>query len=545
MLTTAIQRRNPPPKTRFYAAVPVVSVELITTAQKIAADKDGNAFWLNLMRQRAAKTQETRYPVAPALMRELEKAGQRMERAGGDNYVLALVTSAILNKVYLAALAGDTHYKQFFPRDKKTGEIKNILFKSEYFCQREREGYVPTYMTESGAVRAKIHTCGKAWTCPICAAKIATRRNIEVHIILDKARAEGMTVFMVTLTTPHYVNQPLLLLSDRNQKAYLHMFNSDDIKKMKTRYNWFGTIKTMETTMGGKNGWHNHFHVVLIFNMKIDTYDEKVILKTLKKQWIKSCMKYGIIDVDDEETIENFYNNAVDLKRDFDPNYIAKQSEEWKREHRVSEKWGAAEELTLSKLKKGNGSCTAFGYVARMARRAVLGCYTIAEMERDVELFIEFACAMHGRSMIQFSKNLRKWAGLDEEKTDKQICDEQKNHGDLIGGFDKEQHAFVRSHALWRPFKKLLMMDMAVAIKTINEIFDANGLRPFYSKEEIEGYIFKEDVAFPEFNPPKPEETPPPKLAKYVQVGEISPQKTLSFEQLSLFVSNNQKISED
>lgn len=508
--------------TGVHNCAPVVPAK----AKQIAADKIDKAFWINIMRQRTAKGPETRDSVAPLLMRELEKAGRRLERDPGDNYALALVTSMILNKVYFAAKLGDDHYKKYFPRDKKTGEQKEIRFTSEHFCRREREDCVPVYMTDEGAVRSLIHTCGKAWTCSICGAKIATRRNLEVHKILHKARSEKMTVFMLTLTTPHYINQPLLLLSKRNQEAYLHMFNSGTIKKMKKFYNWFGTIKTMETNMGGKNGWHNHFHVVLIFDKKIYENDEMIIKATFKQQWEISCKKYGLIDGSDEETDEDFANHSVDLKRDFDPDYIAKQSEEWKKEHRVSEKWGAAEELTHGKLKKGWGSCTAFGFVARMARLAALGCYTIADMEQDAELFIEYACAMHGRSMIQFSKGLRKWAGLDEEKTDKEICDEQENHGSLIGGFDKEQHAFIRSHALWRPFKKLLMADIDAAIKTVNEIFEANGLRPFYSIEEIIDFI----CAFTE--PDELQNTPPTKI------GEVCPKKALTSEQLFLFGSN-------
>ena len=551
MLTTTTQRNNTPSsKMRFYPVAPVLPdglikvTEQIKTEKKDIADKDGNAFWLDIMHCRAENNCETRYAIAPPLMRELEKAGRRLECDPRDNYALALVSSMILNRVYLASLNGDDCYQKFFPHNKKTGGLIPIRFTSEYFCQHARADYVPVYMTGAGAVRSRIHTCGKAWTCPVCAAKIAVRRNLEVHTILNKARSKGMTVIMITLTIPHYINQPLLYLSELNQKAYLHLFNSVDIKKMKEHYNWFGTIKTMETTMNGKNGWHNHFHVVLIFDKKIDKYDEMIILNTFKKQWEKSCIKYGLLDVNNEKSVADFYATSVNLKRDFDPDYIAKQSDEWKREHRVSETWGAAEELTLGKLKKGNGSCTAFGFVARMARRAALGCYTISEMERDADLFIEFACAMHGRSMVQFSKNLRKWAGLDEEKTDQDICEEQKEHGDLVGGFDKEQHAFVRSHALWRPFKKLLLTDMMSAIKTINEIFGANGLRHFYSKEEIEGYIFTEDVAFPEFDVPK-EETPPPKLAKCAQIGKVCPKISLNFEQLSLFISDNPPLFED
>lgn len=532
MLTNTKRRQPTMTQARFHACAACASVppELVKKAKQIAADKAGNAFLIETMRKRAAKSKGIRYAVAPDLLRELEKAGERLERDPGDNYALALVTALILNKVYLAAQSGDNHYKKHFQRD-KTGKRKKVLFKSEFFCQSEMADHVPVYETEKGFVRAKIHSCGKAWSCPVCASKIAIRRNLEIKIILEKARNEGMTSYMITLTAPHYSHQRLLYCSERMQKAYAHFDNSKSMKALREKYNVFGKIKTMETMLGGRNGWHNHFHLVYIFNQKIDEVDEIIILDAIKKQWAKSCAHAGILCLSDGVKLDQFLDHAVSLKKDFDPDYLAKQSEEWKKEHGVSEKWGAAEELTFSHIKKGEGSFTAFGYIARLARLAAIGCLTNAEAERGAELYIEYCCALKGRSMIQFSKGLREWACL-KEKTDKKICKEQNDHGEMIGGFDKEQHVFVRRHALWKPFKKLLMADQEIAIEEINKIFKENGLRPFYSPAALEHFIYcGDDDDFPEFSVPAPIETPPPKLAESAEMGIVRPK----IEHLKLF----------
>lgn len=508
-------------ETGFYAA-PVLQ-ELIESEKiaKIAA-QDENTFWIKTMHRNAAKHDGTRNACAPSLMRTLEEAGRRLERDGGNNYALALVTAQILNDVYLAERHGDNRYQKYFPVNKKTGEIEKITFKSEHFCQTEISDYVPVLETASSFVRTRIRTCGKAWSCPICAAKIAIRRNLEVHTILAKARAEGMTVAMLTLTAPHYSGQRLRTVAGRMQKAYAHFHNSRSMQKLRKQYNEFGRIKSMETMVGGKNGWHNHFHIVHIFDREIDAYDETLILAAMQEQWEISCVYAGILDVANEKQMAAFREHAVSLKKDFDPDYIAKQSDEWKREHGVSEKWTAAEELTFSHIKKGDGSCTAFGYVARMARLAADGYLSIDKMAQGAELFIEFCCAMHGRSMIQFSKWLRKWAGLDEKKTDKQLCDEMQDESILmIGGFDKEQHTFIRQTALWRPFKKLLELNRQLAIKTINEVFDAHGLHDFYTRNEIKSF---EDSGFHDIEPPKLEAA---------EIGEVCP----ADEQLPLFAA--------
>lgn len=527
MFMNATRRRADISKPRFAALAPVVAIPLETQkirARKAEKPEENKAFWVESMHHHTQK-RKSRYAIAPPLMFVMESAGQRLERDGGNNYALAPVTAGMLNEVYLAAKRGDDRYKKYMPRVKKTGKIKEQMFKSEYYCQHEISYYVPIHETEKGPVRSKIRICGSTWCCPICAAKIAIRRNIEVHKILDKARAEGMSVFMITLTAPHYAQQRFLYLSEHMQAAYAHFDNSDDMKALRKQYDYIGKMKTTETMMGGAYGWHNHFHVVYVCDHEIDDFDLAIILETAKNQWATSCITAGVLDPKNAQQVADFRKHAVKVTRDFSPDYIAKQNQQWKKEHNVTENWGVAEEITLSHIKKGDGSCTPFGYIARAARFAAMGCYTIAEMERDTELFIEYCCGIKGRSMVQFSQGLREWAGL-KEKTDKQICKELENEGKLLGGFDRDQHAFVRKNALWKPFKKLLMIDQEKAINIINEIFQENGLRPFYSVAEMELLIYEGNCSFPDCDEASApfEKTPPPKI------GEVYPKTPPIFE---------------
>ena len=505
---------------RFHGCAPALPRDDMAKAKKIAADADGNAFWAAQMLHAARKHKGSKYAIAPKIIYMLETAGQRLERDPGNAYAFAIITAAELNEVYRAEERGDDRYKKYMPLDPETGEPKAINFKSEHFCQTEIAGQVPVYETGKGAVRARIHTCGKAWTCPICAAKIAVRRNAEIRIILEKAVAEGKEPRMITLTAPHYAGRRLLRVAEKMQKAYGHFNDSWSMKNLRKDYGVIGRIKAMETLIG-RNGWNNHFHVVYLFGWELSEEEAAKVLEIITEQWKKSCIYAKVLDPENEKQMAAFEAHAVNMRKEFDVSYLTKQAFEWQREHKFTVIDG---EIRFSQKRKG-GACTVFGRIARGARLAAMGRYTIWAMERDREILIEYGCAMHKRSMVQCSKGLKAWANLDEDKTDEEICREMEENGELLGGFDREQHAFVRAHGLWRSFKKMLKEDRAEAIEKINGIFAANGLRPFYSKKAMERLM---DGA-------ASTDSGAPKTKAFAKAGGVRSKPPLPLEQGSLF----------
>ena len=409
-------------------------------------------------------------------IRRVAEAGRRLLKKANDNYAVAEIFKTILNQVNLAIRNGNEYYRKYFPHD-TAGNIKDINFKSTYFCGTEREEFIPLYLTSSGTVvRGGIRSCGKVWTCPVCGAKISTRRNIEVKTIINKAHKMKKSVYMLTLTAPHYAKDSILSLAERMKAALLDFQNSRTWRGIKREYKWFGSIRTMETPIGGKNGAHNHFHIILIFSTCITNAIAKKIKEKIFAAWEEACRKNNLLlsNADFAETmkqLEDFHKHGVDLKRDFDPEYISKQSIEWQREMRVSATWGAAEELTLSHLKKkidsepktdsDVGGLTPFGFAAKIGIRAALGGYSATEFAEDSETLIEYCCAVFGRKQVVFSRGLREWANLDEGeggqgKTDEQLCKEQTDFGKIIGGFDLKQHRFIRRRIAWKYVKTAL-----------------------------------------------------------------------------------------
>lgn len=455
-------------------------------------------------------------------MRRVAEAGRRLLKKSNDNYAVAEIFKTILNQVNLAIRKGDDYYRKYFPHD-TTGEIKEINFKSTYFCGTEREEFIPLYLTTSGTVvRGGLHSCSKVWTCPVCGAKISTRRNIEVKTIINKAHKMKKSVYMLTLTAPHYARDSILSLAERMKAALLDFQNSRTWRGIKREYKWFGSIRTMETTIGGKNGAHNHFHIILIFSTCITNTIAQKIKEKIFIAWENACRKNNLllsnaVFTETMRQLEDFHKHGVDLKRDFDPEYIAKQSIEWQREMRVSATWGAAEELTLSHLKKkidsepktdsDIGGLTPFGFAAKIGIRAALGGYSATEFAEDCETLIEYCCAVFGRKQVVFSRGLREWAKLDEGvdgqgKTDEQLCKEQTDFGIIIGGFDLKQHRFIRRRIAWTNVKTTLENwakskvhgdtlneRVAAALSLVSQWFERNGLRVAYSRKEAELYV--------------------------------------------------------
>ena len=66
---------------------------------------------------------------------------------------------------------------------------------------------------------AGLQTCGSVWTCPVCAAKIAERRRVELLEAMELHKAQGGAVYLLTLTTPHQRGDVLGELLDQQGKA--------------------------------------------------------------------------------------------------------------------------------------------------------------------------------------------------------------------------------------------------------------------------------------------------------------------------------------
>ncbi|MBT7072532.1 MAG: hypothetical protein HN975_16770 [Anaerolineae bacterium] len=104
--------------------------------------------------------------------------------------------------------------------------------------------------------------CGSVWQCPVCAARITLQRKQE----LLTADLSGYSTGLLTLTVSHGQHDTLKsLLADlslmRNKLKSGRWW-----KDFRTANDFTGAITTTEVTHG-VNGWHVHYHMLMIFEV--------------------------------------------------------------------------------------------------------------------------------------------------------------------------------------------------------------------------------------------------------------------------------------
>jgi hypothetical protein len=220
-----------------------------------------------------------------------------------------------------------------------------------------------------------LQTCGLVWQCPACAARISETRRRQVNDGLAWAKSEGYQIVMLTLTARHGADDDLkaLLASMKRAKQRLHRHRAWTRLKP-----YIVAILTATEVTHGKNGWHPHFHMIVI----VKTKEAKSQLLQLDDPWRGALRAEGLDGAD----------AAFDCR---DASSVG----------RYVAKWGAGEELTMSgkKRAKGKGQTPLNLLEAHKAGNEGAGA-----------LWLEYVEAFHGRTQLDGLKKLVRLAGLDE-----------------------------------------------------------------------------------------------------------------------------------
>ena len=241
---------------------------------------------------------------------------------------------------------------------------------------------------------ANVQRCGSIWSCPVCAKQITEKRREELKKGLETWKnVHRGSVMLLTLTFSHSQSESLKSLLERQRKAYKIFLETTKVKEIFKHFGVKYKIRSLEATYG-QNGWHPHFHVLLLGYFKIDDLSYRDLLAEL---WIKSCVRAGLNAPS--------MTHGLDLR---DGTYA---------DQYVS-KWGIESELTKGHVKKGrNGGFTPFDLLQ-------LSMYNETVFEKDCgKLFQEFAIAMKGARQLVWSRGLKALLELDE-KTDEELAEE-------------------------------------------------------------------------------------------------------------------------
>jgi hypothetical protein len=124
-------------------------------------------------------------------------------------------------------------------------------------------------MKEGSAYYCGLETCGNVWLCPVCSAKIHHRRAAELRDALDSWAENGHSASLVTITVPHDLGGRLGKLLDAQRDAWKHVTQGASWQRLKCRLGIAGHIIALEFTWGDENGWHPHYHVLLVHDQDL------------------------------------------------------------------------------------------------------------------------------------------------------------------------------------------------------------------------------------------------------------------------------------
>ena len=284
-------------------------------------------------------------------------------------------------------------------------------------------------------------SCGSVWTCPVCAAKIAERRRVELQQALEAAKAKGWGIHFVTLTVPHGISDDLHQILSSLSDALGKMSRNAPFRRAKaqTGLQIYGYIRAQEVTYGD-NGWHPHFHL-LVFTQ--GDMHSSVVRYCYDKAWRSACVASGLPEP------HQVHGCTVQDGREA-AKYVSK--------------WGREDEMTKAHTKKAKRhGLTPWGLL-----RAVLdGNAPEIAPEPAAALFRLYAHAFKGRRQLHWSVGLRaKLLPEQVELSDQQIVERPEDErAVLLAELSTEQWRSIR-----RARAEASVLDAAEAGKPVLEV---------------------------------------------------------------------------
>lgn len=147
--------------------------------------------------------------------------------------------------------------------------------------------------TGTSAGYAGIGTCGSIHCCPVCAAKISTRRRADLHAAMVEWQARGGDFIFMTLTVRHNARQSLAAVWGGLSDAWRSVVSSASWKRERERCGIVHYVKWSEITHG-EAGWHPHYHVLLFVEGGITEEAAEALGASIFGRWSKGARNAGL-----------------------------------------------------------------------------------------------------------------------------------------------------------------------------------------------------------------------------------------------------------
>lgn len=336
-----------------------------------------------------------------------------------DKYTMSEVSKIII-KMYRSRM---DYYQKY-----RKG-IKTPLFKRNEFCGNILADASSVMRTDKykSIINTHIAHCSSVWLCPVCSSIIQSKRADDVQKAINWANDNDYQVVMVTYTSSHNVKMSLVEFGQQLQKAYEMMMKN--IRKSRKKYE-IGYIKGVEFTHSYRNGWHKHYHVILILKKECDV---DAYFATIKKSWETACIKNSLLDATNEKAVQDFREHSVNIVKSAKEisNYVNKSSKEWT----------LADEMSKSVLKIGhnNEHRTPFQILCDIATTK-----DKKQRYKDIDVFVEYMLYTYGLHQQDYSNGLKDAVGI-RELSDEEIIEEHEDTAEFIAGLTVAHWHLIRS----------------------------------------------------------------------------------------------------
>ncbi|OCK50056.1 hypothetical protein BA768_20725 [Chryseobacterium sp. CBo1] len=295
-------------------------------------------------------------------------------------------------------------------------------------------------ITERGGITmAGRCMCGSRW-CADCWSRIASERGEDVRAVAEWAASKGFQLVLGTFTAAHVKKEVLDECDGDTHQAvmkqnvgevfdglaaawrYVHAGRAGkEIKAQRVGYARGFELTTDALETKQITGTHGHFHVLIIFEKGVDLDTQKAVMW---ERWQRGCEKQGL------KTAARGFDWKV-LKVDNSRHISAAASYLVKGEKLSAEKIGGEIAQGNKKAGRGEKRTSPEGLLRAIGaldgeKAQLLGAKAVAQWRG-----LEEAC--RGRRWLTWSRDLRKMAGLGEEKSDEEIANTQEEvQGDTM-----------------------------------------------------------------------------------------------------------------
>lgn len=383
---------------------------------------------------------------------------------GRDLGVNSIVSSPALNKGYLDTATGEHFVLGKLSAVEATKRARKIRFKLQdaardalylfhgdhtplnkdgYFvyhrtcsCTRLRVSQTVSIVkssTNKKSFFSGLSSCGSAATCPICAAKINERKSNELRFMANQAKAMDYKLSLLTFTTPHTASDKIEDLLPKISAALSAFWSGAWATRFKNKYGIIGNVRSFEVLYGA-NGWHPHFHLIVVSDKKLPSTgrtEKGYILKEQSEEWLHILNRWKNVSINVGLGMPNF--NGLDIQNgDKAGEYITKfgsdeQILETDKGKAIT--WDMMDEVTKGMTKLGKkGSRTPWALLSDSVDSDLSD-----EQRKEAKfLFLFYARAIKGKNMLRWSKGLRADFGLGKQLTDDEIIAQEEDKADLL-----------------------------------------------------------------------------------------------------------------